>query len=327
VKVKTVSIGGKPTNVMSARIGDTPYVIDINNTDNYPLMQPWAPTESLVVRGMDNEIYYQIWNGTSWNGWNVLPGSTIDSPAAAMLGNQLHFVVRGSDGHSLWYGYLRNVTDPGSFSDWTLLSGATSSAPTLTSNGTTLCLVVRGLDNSIYYRIYDTGTQVWQGWSVSPSGTTCDKLAASMLGTTLSIVVRGFSLIDAAANNTLLYSTVNLTDNAFSGWTLLSGATPSSPTLTASQPSNSLYLTVRGNDNRIYYNTWNGSNWQGWNALPTGTTIDAPAATIVGDKLYFVVIGTDGTSMWQSSLDLATSNFSGWTLLSGATPSAPTLAG
>jgi hypothetical protein len=31
--------------------------------------------------------------------------------------------------------------------------------------------------------------------------------------------------------------------------------------------------------------------------------------------------------MWQSSLDLATSSFSGWTPLSGATPSAPTLAG
>jgi hypothetical protein len=45
----------------------------------------------------------------------------------------------------------------------------------------------------------------------------------------------------------------------------------------------------------------------------------------MGGKLFFVVIGMDGTSMWQSSLDLATSSFQGWTLLSGATPSAPAL--
>ena len=306
-------------------IWDHSYVIDENNTDRYPLVNPWVPMESLVVRGMDSRIYYRVWNGTGWHGWNVLPGSTVDSPAAAMLGNQLNIVVRGSDGNSLWYGYLTNVSDPSSFSGWTLLSGATSSAPTLTSNGTTLCLVVRGLDNRIYYRVYDTGAQAWQGWNALPSGTTCDKPAAAMLGSTLSIVVRGYSPTDASANNTLWYSTVNLTNNAFSGWTMLSGATPSSPALTASQTFNSQYLTVRGNDNRIYVNTWNGGNWQGWNALPTGATNKTPATTIMGDKLFFVVIGMDGASMWQSSLDLTTSNFSGWTLLSGATPSAPTL--
>ncbi|MGD0977557.1 MAG: NosD domain-containing protein [Candidatus Bathyarchaeia archaeon] len=308
-------------------IWDHPYVIDANNTDHYPLVNPWISIESLVVRGMDSRIYYRIWNGASWEGWNVLPGSTIDSPAAAILGNQLYVVVRGSDGNSLWYGYLTNITNPGSFSGWTMLSGATSSAPTLTSNGTALCLMVRGLDNRIYYRVYDTVAQVWQGWNALPSGATCDKPAAAMLGSTLNIVVRGYSPTDSSMNNTLWYSTVDLTNNAFSGWTLLSGATPSSPTLTASQTSNSLYLTVRGNDNKIYVNTWNGGNWQGWNVLPTGTTIDGPAATIVGTKLFFVVVGMDGTSMWQSSLDLATSSFSGWTPLSGATPSAPTLAG
>jgi hypothetical protein len=274
---------------------------------------------------MDNRIYYQVWNGTSWQGWNVLPGSTIDSPAAAILGNQLHVIVRGSDGHSLWYGYLTNIMDPGSFSGWTLLSGATSSAPTLTSNGTTMCLVVRGLDNRIYYRVYDTVAQAWEGWNSLPGGATCDRPAAAMLGSILSIVVRGYSPTDASANNTLWYSTINLTNKAFSGWTMLSGATPSSPTLTASQTSKSLYLTVRGNDNRIYVNTWNGTNWQGWNALPTGATINGPAAILVGGKLCFVVVGMDGTSMWQNSLDLTTSSYSGWTLLSGATPSAPTL--
>ena len=33
----------------SDRIGDTPYVIDANNTDHYPLMQPWVPYENGAI--------------------------------------------------------------------------------------------------------------------------------------------------------------------------------------------------------------------------------------------------------------------------------------
>jgi hypothetical protein len=300
-------------------IGDTPYVIDINNTDNYPLMQPWVPIESLVVRGMDDRIYYRAWNGTDWEGWNVLPGSTIDSPAAALIGNQLHVVVRGSDGNSLWYGYLTNITDPGSFSGWTLLSGATSSAPTLTSNGTALCLVVRGEDNLIYYRFYNNSS--WGDWTALPSGATLDSPAAAMLGDELHIVVRGMD------GYSLWHCYFNLTDNSFSGWMLLSGATQSKPVLAPDQTENKLFLAVRGLDDRIYWRTYDvmGQSWADWSVFPSGATPEGPAATIFGGARQTVVQGMDGSSIWQGAIDLSTTGFSGWTLLGGATPSAPTL--
>lgn len=47
--------------------------------------------------------------------WMALPGSTVDSPAAVMYGNELHIVVRGSDGNSLWYGYLTNPANSEAF--------------------------------------------------------------------------------------------------------------------------------------------------------------------------------------------------------------------
>ncbi|MGD0977559.1 MAG: DUF2341 domain-containing protein [Candidatus Bathyarchaeia archaeon] len=263
-----------------------------------------------VVRGLDDRIYY--------GDWMVLPGSTIDSPAAAMLGNDLHIVVRGSDGNSLWCGYLTDPADPESFSGWTLLSGATNSAPTLTSNGTALCLVVRGLDNRVYYCCYSEG--VWGQWYAVPTGATPDAPAACMLGNDLHIVVRGMD------GSSLWDTIVSCEGTVVRGWNLVSGATPSKPVLACSGADN-LCLVVEGMDNAIYYRSYTGStdSWGDWSALPTGATIDGPAATVVGSMLCMVVRGSDGNTLWCGNLDLGTSNFLGWTLLTGATPSAPTL--
>ena len=84
---------------------------------------------------------------------------------------------------------------------------------------------------------------------------------------------------------------------------------------------------VRGSNNCIYYSTYNSNtaSWSSWNCLPTGTTMDSPAATVVSNTLYIVVRGMDGASLYFSSVNLADNSFSGWTLLSGSTPSAPTL--
>jgi hypothetical protein len=176
----------------------------------------------LVVQGFTNRIYYRSYEG-SWNGWNVLPGITCDSPAAAFLGDNLHIVVRSIDGVLLWHGYLTDPSDPNSFSGWNLISGATPSAPTLTSNGIALFLVVRGFTNQIYYRSYEG---FWNGWNVLP-GITCDSPAAAFLGDNLHIVVRSI-------DGVLLwhgYLTDPSDPNSFSGWNLISGATPSAPTL------------------------------------------------------------------------------------------------
>jgi hypothetical protein len=120
-----------------------------------------------------------------------------------------------------------NLTD-NSFSGWTGLSGATPSAPTLTANSTTLCLVVRGETDRIYYRFYSIASKTWGDWVELPyPGGTIDSPAATLLGNTLQIVVRGVN------NDQIWHCYVNLTDNSLSGWTLLNGATRNRPTLTS----------------------------------------------------------------------------------------------
>jgi hypothetical protein len=286
-----------------------------NGTLKAVFTKPPSSACHLVVRGNDNRIYCRIYGGSSWTDWTSLPGATCDCPAATLCSNELHIVVRGMDGYTLWHGYV-NLTD-NTFSGWTWLSGWTPSAPTLASNGTVLCLVVRGGDNRIYYRTYSFSPR---GWNVIPSGATCDSPAAAMLGSDLHIVVRGMD------GNSLWDIIVSCDGAVVRDWSLLSGATPSKPVLACSGSDN-LCLVVRGMDNAIYYRSYTGStdSWGGWSAVPIGATNDGPGATVMGNELCAVVRGSDGNTLWCADVDLGTSSFSGWTLLSGSTPSAPTL--
>lgn len=86
----------------------------------------------LAVRGLDNRVYYNVWNDVGWTGWTVLTsGATCDGPGVTVLDAKLSIVVRGLDGLSLWDGQI--ALSDNSFSGWTALDGATESAAPLTS--------------------------------------------------------------------------------------------------------------------------------------------------------------------------------------------------
>jgi hypothetical protein len=224
------------------------------------------------------------------------------------------------DGNTLWHGYV-NMTD-GAFSGWTLLSGSTPSAPTLTQNGAALYLVVRGQNNLIYNRLYNDSLHTWGDWFALPSGATCDSPAAALLKDQLHVVVRGMD------GYSLWHGIMNASTMAFSGWERLSGATQSAPALVASKTRNrnEVYLVVRGMDNIIYRNTFGSYGfWTGWIATPAGATPDGVGAMVMCDSLHVAVRGMDGYSLWHGVVDLATDNFTNWALLSGSTPSKPTL--
>ncbi len=282
-------------------------------------MQIPASSQMAVVRGNDNRIYYGNVD-SSLTSWVPLPsGYTIDSPAAVLVGTELHMVVRGIDGSSIWHGYVD--VSSGAFSGWTQLSGYSPSAPTLTSNGTHLGLVVRGLDDRAWYRFYALSSRTWSAWNALPSGFTSDSPAATVLNNRLHVVVRNIDGLN------LWHGSVDLSNGAFSGWTIIGESTQSAPTLTAYGALNEIELVVRGLDNAISRNSWTDAGWKGWVNLPTGTTFQGPGASVVGQDLQVIVQGTEGSTIWKSSVNLSTGAFSGWTLLPGYTPSKPTLAG
>jgi len=78
----------------------------------------------LLVRGGDDRVYYNLWNDTDtlWTGWVQLPGSTPDRPAGAIIGSDLHPVVKGSIG-GIYHGIVDLETDD--FSGWTKLPEST----------------------------------------------------------------------------------------------------------------------------------------------------------------------------------------------------------
>jgi hypothetical protein len=226
-------------------------------------------------------------------------------------------VIRGVYNGQIWHSYV-NLID-GTFSNWELLSGSTLTAPTLVSNGTTLCLVALDQYGNIYYRTYNVLSRAWGDWIAWPYGGTTVTPSAAFVGDVLHLVVKG------PDGNSLCYSSLNLTSQAFSGWIYLDGGTPSSPTLTNNETA--LCLVVRDQYSNIYYRFYDltAKVWGNWIAWPYGGTPEAPAATLLGDQLHLVVRGPGGTSLWHSSVDTSTGAFSGWDYVTGATPSKPTL--
>jgi exo-beta-1,3-glucanase (GH17 family) len=288
-------------------------------------IQPPLKLAYLVVRGSDNGIYCRAYNSSeeSWGNWIALPGSTPDTPAAAVCGDNLHIVVRGMDVNSLYHGFINLLTEE--FSGWSWMSGSTPSIPRLVSDENSLYLVVRGDDNRIYLRSYDLISESWGDWNAVPTGSTMDAPGAAVDGDYLHLVVRGM-------DNGLYHQRVYLPTLDYLGWSGIGGTTPSSPTLTRNYNSegddHSLYLIVRGSDDGIYLRSYDGS-WDSWTKLSGGTndavgTCVAPSLPDPEARLHVVVRGING-AMYHGKYDLNSESFLGWNWINGETPSPPTL--
>jgi len=266
-----------------------------------------------VVRGMDNKIYYRSYSGNDWESWQMLPGSTIDSPAAIECGGKLHIVVRGGS-NTIWYGRIELST--GSFSGWKKLPGATLSKPDLAATADCkLYLAVRGMDDGIYLNYYDGSS--WTGWRRIP-GSTVDGPSIAILGDTLHMIVRG------SDGFSIWHGTMDLTSSTWQGWTKISGSTPSTPDLAVDQAANILYLAVRGANSKIYIRFWSMGSWGDWEQLPSGATPNGPAITISEQKLHIMVEGfSPPNSIYHRIKDLSTNTWSRWNRIDGATPSKP----
>mgnify|MGYP000064708189 CR=1 FL=1 len=268
-----------------------------------------------VIRGTNNRIYYRSYSNGSWGSWKMLPGSTIDSPAAVECGGRLHIVARGNS-NTLWYGYVNLST--GNFSGWKRLSGATPSRPDLAATADCkLYLAIRGMDDQIYLNYHNGST--WVGWRRIP-GSTLDGPAIAVLGNSLHVIIRGSDGLS------LWHGIMDLSTNTWWRWIKISGSTPSTPDLAADQATGTLYLAVRGKNNRIYVRSWFNGSWGDWEQVPTGTTSDGPAIRVSGRELHIMVRRTSPpNSIYHCIKKLPAGAWSSWKKLNGATLTSPTL--
>jgi len=236
-----------------------------------------------------------------------------DNPAATSRApGQVSVFIRGADG-------ALNVSDlqNGSFTPWQSLGGYLDSGPGGAGRTTdNTDMFVRGGDGVLYQKSWVTGSG-WTGWY---------RHGPPMLSAPTVSVRRGSGILDlfwrGGDNGIEAMSWV-----PGSGWTgvnntqLDPGATLSAPAA-ISRNSGQVDVIVRGTDDGVYLNAYNGSAWSGWGGLPGGMkTQHAPAATVRTLNTIDVFVRSNTGEVRWITWDGAA--WSGWKTVPGGVDSGP----
>ena len=263
-----------------------------------------ASSTDVFVRGSDNGLWQEHWNGTSWSNWVSLGGILTADPSAASSGpSRTDVFVRGTD-NGLW----QRTWNGTSWSNWTSLGGGLTTRPLAIWSGTQLDVFARGTDNGLW-EITWNGTS-WSNWNPLGGILTSDPAVVSSGANHLDVFVRG-------SDNGLWQRTWNGT--TWSNWNPLGGILSADPAAVATG-SNGLDVFVRGSDNGLWERTWNGTSWSNWNPFG-GVLAGAPevsSCTVGHVDVY--VIGSD-QGLYQLGYNGAT--WSNWQRIGGPWSSQP----
>jgi hypothetical protein len=239
----------------------------------------------VFVRGTDDGIYHNFFNGSAWSGYIRFPApwATNEEPAAVSWGpERIDVALRGTNGlvYHLWcqgratcestgYGIDEHGTPPGV---------SVASAPAIVSQELgKLDIFVLGSDGRFWQKSW-TGS-AWTGWTVIPDGTLTSRPAAASLRLgRIDLFGRG---VDMA-----LYHNV-FDGGVWSGWTSLGGDLVDGPA--ASTEDGAVVVFARGAtpEGALLRGTlspvWSGFEllYTGIDSSPTSVAYSSPDATIV----------------------------------------------
>ena len=232
---------------------------------------------------------------------------TDDNPAASSRGaGQVSVFIRGTDG-TLQVSELSG----GGFTPWRSMGGYLDSGPGAAARSATISDVfVRGGDSALYHQYFQSGTG-WSGYG---------GLGGGMLSAPGVSVRKGGGYIDTyyrgPDNGIVAKSWV-----PGQGWTgenttaLDPGLTLSAPAL-VSRANEVLSVFVRGTNDILHINDWNGAAWSGWAHVPGSVlTRHAPAATTRQYGTMDVFIRTPAGGVSWASYDGAA--WSAWKTVPG----------
>lgn len=222
--------------------------------------------------------------------------------------------IRGSVGLAL-------TTEP-SWSGWAPMpgGGATLSGPGLTIYNGVPWAFVRGTDNRIYTNHLISGTyNSWVGWSEIPGGiSTYSKLTATVYTNIFGGVSHEWLYLFIRGIDNKIYQNAIDSTNIWTGWGEVPGGgfTLSGPTSVAwtppSNPTNFLYIWVRGTDNKIYQNHYALGSWSGWAEIGgAGQTTAGPASVILVNTLVLSV-SSPGSGNFIFTQSCCAPGWSGW---------------
>lgn len=241
-------------------------------------------TPSLFVRGSDNGIWENWYNGTGWQ-WSKRIGAVGSTPSTVIYGDTPYIFTREVDGTLA----VRNAAT------WTVrnLGGSFAGAPSAIVWGVSnrnMSAFIRGTDNALWEARWDGSS-----WSVTSHGGLIHTTPAPMLTgpSTLSVFVMGadHALFERWFNGSSWF------------WGSHGGELTSAPV--AIGTGNDFKVFARGSDNNLWERYWNGSAWV-WSAHGgpiRGTPSIASASSVFvrgGDDHLYQNWWNGSTWIWVS---------------------------
>jgi Tc toxin complex TcA C-terminal TcB-binding domain/Repeat of unknown function (DUF346) len=222
-----------------------------------------SPEMHFLIRGTDQAIWHQWFDGDQWYDWESLGGVWTSSPAAAFwrTGSTRHLDVfaRGTD-NSLWHKWF-----DGSWHDWESLGGTLTSGPAAASWGTGhLDVFARGSYDILLHRAFDNNQ--WGNWESLGGALASAPSAVSWASNRIDVFAQG-------SDDTLQHLWF---DGSWHDWESLGGTLTSGPVV-SSWDVGQLDVFVQGSDNTLQHKQFDGS-WHDWETLPLppSLTLDAP---------------------------------------------------
>ncbi len=252
---------------------------------------PSGAYEDLFVRGNDNALWRNHWDGIGWVGWTSLGGITYAAPgAAALSSSQVEAFVRGNDNQ-----LYRRVWNGSAWTPWMALGGILTSGPAasvMPGTPQTLSVWVAGSDLQLYYKSSTDGGNTFGPWLALGGRLTSAPAAVSWSAGRIDVFVRGtdYQLWHRA-----------WTAGGWSGWEPLGGILTSAPAV-ASCSANRIDVFVRGADAALWRKSWNGSAWSSWQSMG-GSWNDGPAAACrSGTNTVDLFERAADNSIWTTSV-------------------------
>ncbi|MFD9591938.1 hypothetical protein ACFWA9_04150 [Kitasatospora sp. NPDC059973] len=262
----------------------------------------------------------------SWQGWNKMPTGTTQSALAAS--GSVHVFGRGND-DVIYHSGLSSGEFPATWSAWKALGGLVAVAgqgpATTVQAGSVYAFALNGQGRIFYTRWNGAGAD---GWHEIPGGLVTPSPPAVAPGVIVARQVDGtlrFNTFDGAGptltfgswrgtdgtktlsapaitafgagyflflrgeNNGIYYRSLGADRASWGAWQSVPGG---GLTYDAPAVAESL-LVVRGTDNGLHWNTFDGGlSWTGWQRAG-GLTYSAPALTHSGSFFTLVARGTD----------------------------------
>ena len=148
---------------------------DVNNTQLDPgatLSAPAAISRNsgqvdVIVRGTDDGLYLNAYNGSGWSGWGGLPGGmkTQHAPAATVRTlNTIDIFVRSNAGEVRWITW-----DGAAWSGWKTVPGGVDSGPAVVADTSQRMWLFARRGGDVVYNVYDAGRgpeDGWDGWKL-----------------------------------------------------------------------------------------------------------------------------------------------------------------